>query len=54
MNREHSGFSEVTFNAKFTNEHGCVCNEIFFTARSGAQLCLTLFDVKPLNEDNLS
>lgn len=52
MNREHSGFSEVTFNAKFTNEHGCVCNEIIFTARSGAQLCLTLFDVKPLNEDN--
>lgn len=43
----------VEFTQKFTNEFGCVCNEIVFTAKNGNQLILTLFDVKPLNADNL-
>lgn len=44
---------EVEFTQKFTNEFGCVCNEILFTAVNGNRLRLTLFDVKPLNADNL-
>lgn len=44
---------KVEFTQKFTNEFGCVCNEILFTAVNDNQLCLTLFDVKPLNADNL-
>ncbi|MDE7194073.1 MAG: hypothetical protein K2O14_08895 [Oscillospiraceae bacterium] len=53
MKKERGAFAEVTFSAKFTNEYGFVCNEVIFTAKSGGRLCLTLFDVKPLNEDNL-
>ena len=45
--------SEVEFTRKFTNKFGCVCNEIIFTALNGNRLCLTLFDIKPLNSDNL-
>ncbi len=44
--------SEVDFTQKFTNEFGCVCNEILFTSANGNQLRLTLFDVKALNADN--
>lgn len=44
----------VEFTQKFTNEFGCVCNEFLFTSVNGNQLCLTLFDVKPLNADNLN
>ena len=45
--------STVEFTQKFTNEFGCVCNEIVFTTKNGNKLCLTLFDVKPLNADDL-
>ncbi|MCM1164614.1 MAG: hypothetical protein NC299_10280 [Lachnospiraceae bacterium] len=45
--------SNVEFTQKFTNEFGCVCNEIVFTAANGNKLCLTLFDIKPLNADNI-
>ncbi len=44
---------EVEFTQKFTNECDCVCNEILFTAVNGNRLRLTLFDVKPLDADNL-
>ena len=44
---------KVEFTHKFTNEFGCVCNEIVFTTKNGNQLKLTLFDVKPLYADNL-
>ena len=45
--------SKVEFTGKFTSEFGCVCNEIIFTSVNGNKLCLTLFDIKPLNSDNL-
>lgn len=53
-NGEHKWLADITFEKKFTNEYGCVCNEIIFTAKSGGKLCLTLFDTKPLSEENLS
>lgn len=43
----------VEFTQKFTNEFGCVCNEIIFTSKGGGMLCLTLFDIKPLGKDSL-
>lgn len=49
----HDRFVEVTFDPKFTNEYGCICNEIVFTSKNGNRLCLTLFDIKPLNRENL-
>lgn len=41
------------FTQKFTNEFGCVCNEILFTSVNSNRLLLTLFDVKALNADDL-
>lgn len=45
---------DIEITHKFTNEDGCVCNEIIFTAKNGNKLSLTLFDVKPLSEDTLA
>ena len=46
--------SEIQSIQKFTNEFGCVCNEIIFTSKMGGKLSLTLFDVKPLDKSNLN
>ena len=53
MSKKHRWLADITFEQKFTNEFACVCNEIIFTAKNGGQPCLTLFDLRPLNEDNL-
>lgn len=45
--------SDVEITQKITNESGCVCNEIVFTAENGNKLCLTLFDVEPINAEDL-
>ena len=53
MDEKHMWLAHITFERKFTNEYGCICNEIIFTAKSGGILCLTLFDIKPLSEETL-
>ena len=39
MDEKHMWLAHITFERKFTNEYGCVCNEIIFTAKSGGILC---------------
>lgn len=45
--------SEVTVSGKPSSERGIFLNEIIFTHRNGNRLCLTLFDVKELDEESL-